>query len=300
MKNKPLITLLILILIINTLAIFFFLKPNITGNTILENNFSEETITTPIIKKEIIETGFVSRIKDGDTVIVNGENVRLLGMNTDERGYPCYKEAKTRLEELILNKEIQLESDGEDKDQYQRYLRYIILDKQNINLQLVQEGLAIAMFFPENQKYKTEILEAEKNARENKIGCKWKNLEDNNQPNNQEDNNFPIQEETQEPIDPDSNTIHVCNTQKYYGQEIIVQGKVSGVFKSDTNTVFINFEKPYPNQCFTAVIFSSLLTNFPNYEAYNGKTLKITGKIEEYNGKPEIILKHKEQVEVVG
>lgn len=116
---------------------------------------------------------FVSKIIDGDTIIIEGESVRLLGIDADERGHPCYSAAKNRIEELVLNKEVELVADTEDKDQYKRYLRYIFLDGENINLKLVQEGLAVARFSPENTKYKDDILAAEKHARENKIGCKW-------------------------------------------------------------------------------------------------------------------------------
>lgn len=118
----------------------------------------------------------VTKVIDGDTVIVEGESVRLLGIDADERGYPCYKEAKKRLEELILNKEVYLERNVVNKDQYGRYLRYIFLNGQNINLELVKEGLAIARFSPENVKYKEEIIAAEKDAREKGIGCKWEQL----------------------------------------------------------------------------------------------------------------------------
>ena len=125
-------------------------------------------------KKYLIGEMFVSKIIDGDTIIAEGESVRLLGIDTDEKGQPCYSEAKSRIEELVLNKEVKLEADAEDTDQYGRYLRYIFLDGKNINLQLVQEGLAVARFYPENIKYKQEIIDAEKQARENKTGCKWK------------------------------------------------------------------------------------------------------------------------------
>lgn len=48
-----------------------------------------------------------TKIVDGDTIIVEGGyNVRLLGIDADERGYPCYEEASKRLEELILNKKV--------------------------------------------------------------------------------------------------------------------------------------------------------------------------------------------------
>lgn len=126
-----------------------------------------------IIKNE--EKVFVTKIIDGDTIITNGEHIRLLGIDADERGYNCYNDAKKRLEELILNKEVLLEKDKSDKDQYGRLLRYIIFNEENINLKLVEEGFAVARFY-DDRKYYEDILNAERKARENKIGCKWKGV----------------------------------------------------------------------------------------------------------------------------
>ena len=116
----------------------------------------------------------VTKVIDGDTVVVEGGwHVRLLGMDADEKGYPCYEPAKTRLEELVLSKQIKLEKDKSDVDQYGRCLRYIFVGNENIDVQLVKEGLAVARFYAPDIKYKTEITEAEKQAQTNKIGCKW-------------------------------------------------------------------------------------------------------------------------------
>lgn len=123
-----------------------------------------------------VETGFVGKVIDGDTVVVDGESVRLLGIDADEKGYDCYKASKIRLEELVLNKEVVLERDVRDKDQYKRKLRWLFIDDKNVNLLLVEEGLAIARFY-EDKKYKKEILEAEKKARAERVGCKWKDLD---------------------------------------------------------------------------------------------------------------------------
>jgi endonuclease YncB( thermonuclease family) len=129
-------------------------------------------ITGNVVKEDELETGFVTKIIDGDTIVVGGEHIRLLGIDADERGYDCYFEAKKRLEELVLNKEVELEKDETNKDQYDRFLRYVILDGENINLRLVIEGLAIARFY-DDRRYQKEIMAAEKIAREVKIGCKW-------------------------------------------------------------------------------------------------------------------------------
>ncbi len=121
------------------------------------------------------EEKIVTKIIDGDTVVVSGgDTVRLLGMDTDEKGYPCYNVAKKRLEALVLDKQVILEQTDENKDMYGRYLRYIILDGVNVDIQMVREGLAVARLSTANSgKYDDEVRQAEAYAIENKIGCKW-------------------------------------------------------------------------------------------------------------------------------
>ena len=50
------------------------------------------------------ESAFVERVVDGDTLIANNESVRLLGINSPERGEEYYLEAKRFLENLTFNK----------------------------------------------------------------------------------------------------------------------------------------------------------------------------------------------------
>ncbi len=117
----------------------------------------------------------VTKVIDGDTVIVEGGySVRLLGIDTDERGEPCYEEAKEYLEDLVLGREVRLERDEEDVDKYGRCLRYIFVDGKNVNLELVRKGLAVARFYLPNVKYHKEITNAEEMAIKEKIGCKWR------------------------------------------------------------------------------------------------------------------------------
>lgn len=271
-------------------------EPKITEK-ILEEQYNNSSVKTEedFNDDDIGEKKLVTKIIDGDTVVIEGgECVRLLGIDADERDCPCYEPAKQRLEELVLNKEVYLESDGEDHDQYKRYLRYLILDGENINLKLVEEGLAIAYFYPQNVKYRDEIIEAEKEAIENNVGCKWS------------EETEPVTEET-DPATKDivwseltGDVINACDAGDYIGDEKIVEGNVVDGYKSDTDTVFLNFEKPYPNQCFTAVIFSSKLMNFPEnpQDYYNGKTVRVSGEIKEYKGRTEIILEDSSQIEI--
>lgn len=238
-----------------------------------------------------------TKIIDGDTFLIEeGYSVRILGIDADERGYPCYEAAKSGLEELILNKEVRLEKGVEDKDQWCRYLRYVFLDSQNISLELVKEGLAIARSSPEDVKHREEIAEAEKEAKENKVGCKWGQEEIIVEEKKTE---FQWQKLTTEKLGYD--VVGACQAGKYLGRELIVEGKVVDTYHDlKSNTVFLNFEKAYPNHCFTAVIFSSDLYKFVQNpeDYYLNKTVRIMGEVKEYQGRPQIILETLNQIEV--
>jgi micrococcal nuclease len=144
-----------------------------------QNKPPESAATNPA---ETVSSGkaVVTKVLDGDTIIIQGGvHVRLLGIDADEKDYPCYDAGRLRLEELILGKTVALEADRENLDQYGRQLRYIFLNGENINQKMAAEGLAIARFYPENQKYKIEIAAAEAAAIKNKIGCKWEGRSQN-------------------------------------------------------------------------------------------------------------------------
>ena len=102
----------------------------------------------------------VDRVIDGDTVEINGSSVRLLGMNTPERGELYYSEAKEFLEELVLNKTVRLESGKEKYDRYDRILAYIFLNGKNINLRLVEEDFANFYFPSGKDSHYDEFIEA--------------------------------------------------------------------------------------------------------------------------------------------
>ena len=94
------------------------------------------------------EYAVIERIIDGDTVVINGNtSVRLLGINSPERGEPYYEEAKNFLEMIILNKTVRLEFGKEKYDKYNRLLAYLFYKEKNVNLELVDEGLA-NFYFP--------------------------------------------------------------------------------------------------------------------------------------------------------
>src|SRR6266496_2569632 len=83
----------------------------------------------------------------------------------------------------------------------------------------------------------------------------------------------------------------------YVGREVVVDGTVVQVSVSRrSETTFLNFGAPYPNHTFTAVIFKGNRSLFPKVREWEGKRLRISGKVRLYRGKPEIILDRAEQV----
>ncbi len=115
----------------------------------------------------------VTRIVDGDTIVVEGgDRVRLLDIDTPEKGQSCYTEAKNRLAELIDNKVVSLIKGKEDKDVYGRLLRYVFYNGTNINLLLVREGWANLYFYNKDTPYYNDFIEAEQLAKGEGL-CVW-------------------------------------------------------------------------------------------------------------------------------
>ena len=117
----------------------------------------------------------VSRVIDGDTIELEGgvmvslARIRLLGIDTPERGKPLFREAGEKLEELIAGRAVLLERDKDNTDKYGRALRYILVDNKNLNVEMIRLGYARA-FMHKGLIYENEILSAEEEARENKRG----------------------------------------------------------------------------------------------------------------------------------
>jgi micrococcal nuclease len=244
-KNKIFIVIITLALIFEG-AIYFSkvkINKNLIGSLVNKEEFSSKACANlPILEDGVKK--LVTKVIDGDTFLIEGGySVKILGIDADERGYPCYEATKERLEELILNKEVKLEKGKEDFDQYCRYLRYVFLDEKNISLELVKEGLAVARFSPEDVKYREEISLAEKEARENKIGCKWGSI-------------AKVEEKTEirwEKLTEEKTGLKVidsCQAGNYYGNEVIVEGKVVDAYRSKKNNVFLNFGRPILTNAF--------------------------------------------------
>jgi micrococcal nuclease len=119
----------------------------------------------------------VTNVIDGDTIEINtGEIVRLIGINAPEEGGKCYEESKEYLQDFLSDKEVTLEMDIEDKDQYGRLLRYVFADGHHVNYGMVYLGLAHKYEYGLNKIYSSQFEQAEDEAKQNE-GCLWESEE---------------------------------------------------------------------------------------------------------------------------
>lgn len=119
------------------------------------------------------EIAVVERVIDGDTIeIENKTSVRLLGINSPEKGEFYYDEAKEFLNKQILNKTIRLEFGKDKYDMYQRILAYVYDNNQNVNLEIVRNGLANYYFPSGKDRHYNEFKKAwEECIQKNKNLC---------------------------------------------------------------------------------------------------------------------------------
>lgn len=100
----------------------------------------------------------VSRVIDGDTFeLCSGDTIRLLCVDTPEKGDSGYEEAKLFLEDLLLYNPVELKQsnyDGPNKDKYNRLLRWVYIYNSSsveqlfVNKYILEEGYGDIMIIP--------------------------------------------------------------------------------------------------------------------------------------------------------
>ena len=127
------------------------------------------SVNYPFLDKKVTDflttgntgTAQIQRVIDGDTVVTNSnEHIRLLGINTPEKGEFIYDGAKSFLESLVLNKTVTLEFVKDKYDKYNRTLAYVFLDDKNVNAMMVENGYANYYFYSGLDKYSSSLKDA--------------------------------------------------------------------------------------------------------------------------------------------
>ena len=99
--------------------------------------------------------GLCTHVADGDTITVEGVGkVRLVGVNTPEKGVSGSDASTFFTKKLCLNREVSLDiDDSKHTDKYGRTLAVVIVDGKNLNEMLLKEGLAEIMYMPPSEFY---------------------------------------------------------------------------------------------------------------------------------------------------
>lgn len=113
----------------------------------------------------------VAGVIDGDTIVLaNGEKVRYLGIDTPETKKPkklpdyCGQEAFAVNRSLVSGKEVSLEFDVEQRDQYGRLLAYVFTRDLFVNAELIRRGYAQVSTYLPNVRYRDLFLELQHQA----------------------------------------------------------------------------------------------------------------------------------------
>ncbi len=133
MKKEFLFTIIALAVFIVLLSLLFIFSPNPR----------EE------LEPQSLPDNYVTRVIDGDTFVINsGETIRLLCVDTPEKNTEGYEDATLFLEDLILNKEVTLNSSITDKDIYGRLLRYVYINGTFVNKEILQNDYGKLLIIP--------------------------------------------------------------------------------------------------------------------------------------------------------
>jgi micrococcal nuclease len=96
-------------------------------------------------------------------------------------------------------------------------------------------------------------------------------------------------------------TIPSAQAKDHVGETGIVCGHVADARYQDTGShvTFLNFDKAFPNHTFTAFIPADSRSKFDAPEKnLKDKNVCVSGKIEDYHGKPEIVVTAPEQLKL--
>lgn len=233
------------------------------------------------------EVGTVVKVVDGDSLEVDLdgriEKVRLIGVDTPEMGRKdrvveyFATEAAAFTRKLAQGKRVTLEKDpeGDTRDRYGRALRYVHLpDGRMLNAAIVAEGYGHAYTrFPFSRL--EEFRELEREARDAGRGL-WKT------------DGLP--------------TLTAAEAADHIGSTATVCGTVASTKfaeRSNAQPTYLNLDRPYPDQLLTVVIWGTDRKAFAEPEKrFDGKRICVTGKVELFKGRPQIIARDPSQIVV--
>lgn len=134
----------------------------------------EEGIVVRAIDGDTIEVEITGRVEGpgaGETATGESHHVRLLGIDTPESVSPrepveCFgREAGAATAALLAGETVRLVKDVEERDGFDRLLRYVYLGAELANARLVANGYAHVYTYPPNMRWSDLFVSLEDKAR---------------------------------------------------------------------------------------------------------------------------------------
>jgi micrococcal nuclease len=134
----------------------------------------EEAVVTRAVDGDTIEVEITARMEGpgaGGTAVGETHDVRLLGIDTPESVSPrepveCFgREASLATAALLEGATVKLVKDVEERDGFDRLLRYVYLGAELANARLVANGYAHAYTYPPNVRHADLFVQLERDAR---------------------------------------------------------------------------------------------------------------------------------------
>ncbi len=264
---------LLLIFVINPLSAEVFSWQDETG----KQHFSDKPHIDAMVMKLKPQHSYhtIKRVSDGDTIVLENNNkIRLLGINTPEvaKGRSPAEaggnRAKNWLIKRLKNQRVRLEYDAVKQDKYNRTLAYVFTENnENINLELVANGLASLSIYPPSLKYIDKFIRAEDKALQEKFGI-W-NLQ------------------AYAPKKAKS-----IKSGSYYGWHRVV-GKVISI-KTARKYHYVNFSNK-----FALKIPREPRALFPNIDFYKGKKIEARGWISKSKDRYSMFIRHASAIKIL-
>jgi DNA/RNA endonuclease YhcR with UshA esterase domain len=105
----------------------------------------------------------------------------------------------------------------------------------------------------------------------------------------------PAQSDSPGSKDP-QNCLTVAEVRKHIGKKDCVQGTVVRVEEGNNGVTFLDFCADYRSCPFTVVVFRGDLNSVGDVRQLQGRVITIQGRIEEYDDRAEIVLRHPQQL----
>jgi DNA/RNA endonuclease YhcR with UshA esterase domain len=104
------------------------------------------------------------------------------------------------------------------------------------------------------------------------------------------------------PVPAQTEKIAAVDAKHHIGETLTVCGLVVDTRYAESikgSPTFLNFERPFPRQVFTVLIWGNYRAAFDKpEEQYRGQRICVTGKIISYKSRPEIEVRRKNQITI--